>query len=86
MDREIEYLIQHAMDEKRFRRMRRNGLFLSDAQIELLERNHIHWNLCTSYRDLVSEIELRLASECNWELDDLSYMLQEQVYYRYTNK
>ena len=86
MDQEIERLIKNAMDERNFRKQRSNGLLLSDNQIVILERNNIYWNQCGNYRDLVSEIELRLNDNFDSELDELSYQLQEQSYYLDTHK
>lgn len=86
MEEEIKHLIQESIDEKRFRKTRSNGLFLSDNQIAILERNNIYWNKFASYKQLISEIEQILNDDYDSELDELSYQLQEQSYYLDTHK
>ncbi len=86
MDKEIEKLVTAAMDERRFRKMRSNGMFLNDYQIEVLNRNRVPWERYNSIRGLLFYLEEILMNNENDELDRLSYDLQEQSYYQSTHK
>jgi len=86
MEEEIQKLIQEAVNENNFGKIQENGLFLSNKQIQILERNNIPWKRYASLKELLFYIEDILYEEENEELDRLAEQLAEQQYYQNTNK
>lgn len=86
MKKVIKELIEEATNIDNFRKIRENGLFLSDKQIEILEKNHILWKQCTNTKELIFQIEDALNEEEDEQLDNLASQLQEQEYYVNTRK
>lgn len=72
--------------ENSFLKRRTNGLLLSDYQIEVLDRNDIHYQNYSNMSSLLFEIEEALNQEENEELDEVSRQLAEMHYYSETNK
>jgi hypothetical protein len=72
--------------EKSFLKRRKNGLMLSDNDIEILKRNGINYMKATSLENLIFMIEEALSEEDNEELESLNIKLGEYNYYVYTNK
>ena len=72
--------------EKTFLKRRKNGLMLSDNDIEILKRNNINYLEANSLENLIFMIEEALEEEENEELDNLNIKLGEYNYYNYTNK
>ena len=72
--------------EKTFLKRRKNGLMLSDKDIEILERNGINYLEANSLESLIFMIGEVLSEEENEELDSLNMKLGEYNYYNYTNK
>ena len=72
--------------EKSFLKRRKNGLMLSDNDIEILERNGINYLEATNLENLIFMIEEALSEEENEELDSLNIKLGEYNYYNYTEK
>ena len=72
--------------EKSFLKRRKNGLMLSDNDIEILKRNNINYLEFSSLEALIFKIEEALSEEENDELEGLSAKLGEYNYYNYTNK
>ena len=73
-------------NEKTFLKRRSNGMMLSDADIEILERNGLNYLEYDNLESLIFAISLLLDEEENDELDKLSVKLGEYNYYNYTNK
>lgn len=86
MNEHINEIIEESINEKNFRKIRENNLYLSDNQVEILERNHIPWKKCTNTKELIFYIERTLSEEENEQLDLLAEQLQEQEYYINTRK
>lgn len=86
MEEEIQKLLQEAVNENNFGKIQENGLFLSNKQIQILERNNIPWKRYASLKKLLFYIEDILYEEENEELDRLAEQLAEQQYYQNTNK
>ena len=72
--------------EKSFLKRRKNGLMLSDNDIELLKRNGIDYLKYKSLQELIFAITQILDEEDNDELDLLNIRLGEYNYYNYTEK
>lgn len=63
-----------------------NGLFLSDYQIEVLQRNEINPYECGSINELIYLIDEALEESDDEELDIISKEIIEFNYYTNTNK
>ena len=72
--------------EKSFLKRRKNGLMLSDEDIEILKRNGINYLEFNTLEALIFKIEEVLDEEENDELEELNIKLGEYNYYYYTNK
>ncbi len=72
--------------EKNMHKKRKNGIILSDEQIEILSKNNINYLNYTSLESLIYEIENILNIDYNEELDRISAELAEYNYYNNTNK
>jgi hypothetical protein len=66
--------------------IRKNGLFLSDQEIEMLERYNIHYEKYTNLMELVHDIDEVNEEVGSDELDQISTLLAEQNYYQNTRK
>ena len=66
--------------------LQNNGLYLSVNQINILKRNNINYQNCTSVRQLIMLIEDELMYEDNEELENLSIELSDFDYYHNYNK
>lgn len=66
--------------------LQNNGLYLSVNQINILKRNNINYQTCTSVRQLIMLIEDELMYEDNEELENLSIELSDFDYYHNYNK
>lgn len=63
-----------------------NGLYLSQNQINILKRNNINYESCTSVRQLIMLIEEELTYDESEELENLSIELSDFDYYHNYNK
>ena len=63
-----------------------NGLFLSDYQIEVLQRNEINPYECGSINEVIYLIDEALEESDDEELDIISKEIIEFNYYTNTNK
>lgn len=63
-----------------------NGLYLSQNQINILKRNNINYENCSSVRQLIMLIEDELTYDENEELENLSIELSDFDYYHNFNK
>lgn len=88
-DKEIDVneLTKNIYNDKNMIKMRGNGIYLSDNQIEVLKRYNIDYNKYTSLSSLIFDIEKILNEEADIEdLEEVSGKLAEINYYNYTNK
>ena len=75
------------MPYKTMIKMRGNGIYLSDNQIEVLKRYDIDYSKYSSLSSLIFEIEEILNNETDIEdLEEVSQRLSELNYYNNTNK
>lgn len=76
--------------EKTSLKQRKNGLLLSDYQVEVLKRHNINYENYTNLNSLIFKIEEYIEEVENYiditDIDDLSKELSEQNYYQNTNK
>ena len=72
--------------EKSFLKRRKNGLMLSDNDIEILKRNDINYLDYSSLEALIFKIQECLEEVEDDELESLNMKLGEYNYYNYTNK
>ena len=76
--------------EKTSLKQRKNGLLLSDYQVEVLKRHNINFENYTNLNSLIFKIEEYIEEVENYiditDIDDLSKELSEQNYYQNTNK
>lgn len=84
---DINELAKDIYNDKSMIKMRGNGIYLSDNQIEVLKRYNIDYNKYVSLSSLIFEIEEILNEETDIEdLEEVSQKLAEINYYNYTNK
>lgn len=84
---DINNLTKEVYSDKSMIKMRGNGIYLSDNDIEILRKYGIDYNKYNSLNSLIFEIEDILNEET--DLDDLeviSSKLSELNYYNNTNK
>lgn len=84
---DINKLTSDIYDDKSMLKMRGNGIYLSDNQIEVLKRYDIDYKKYSSLNSLIFEIEEILNNdvEAN-DLEEVSSRLSELNYYNNTNK
>lgn len=63
-----------------------NNLYLTQKQIDVLDRNNIDYNKCTSMNELLYYIDEVLNEDDNEELEKVSLEIAETNYYMNTNK
>ena len=86
MDNNFEKYIQSIDVSTSFLKKRENGIFLTDEEIEVLDRYEIDYQSCVSVSELVFQIEEYLEEAESDELENLSLRLSEFQYYYETNK
>lgn len=76
--------------EKTSLKQRKNGLLLSNEQIEILRRHNINYENYNNLSSLIFKIEEYIEEVGNYmeitDIDELSKQLSEQNYYQNTNK
>lgn len=85
----IDDKVKQAINDMNFNNFMKktvNGLMLRDNEIDILERNNIHYERMSSLSELIYEIEETLNEEENDELENLQLELCERNYYENTNK
>ena len=86
-DVDINKLINNVYDDKNMIKMRGNGIYLSDNQIEVLKRYDIDYKKYSSLSSLIFEIEEILNNDVDAnDLEEVSSRLSELNYYNNTNK
>ena len=84
---DINDLTKNVYNDKTMIKMRGNGIYLSDNQIEVLKRYDIDYSKYSSLSSLIFEIEEILNNETDIEdLEEISQRLSELNYYNNTNK
>lgn len=83
----INDLIKNNYDDKNMIKMRGNGIYLSDNEIEVLKKYDIEYNKYSSLSSLIFDIEKILNEEPDiYDLEEISKRLAEFNYYNNTNK
>lgn len=72
--------------DKSFLKRRKNGLMLSDNDIDILKRNGINYLEYNNLSELIFAICEALDEEASDELESLNMKLGEYNYYVYTEK
>ncbi len=86
-DIDIDELTKEVYNDKNMIKMRGNGIYLSDDQIDVLKRYNIDYNNYGSLQSLIFGIEEVLNEEIVAEdLEEVSQKLAELNYYNNTNK
>lgn len=84
---DIDSLTKDVYNDKSMIKMRGNGIYLSDNQIEVLKRYDIDYKKYISLNSLIFEIEEILNEEVDdSDLEEVSSRLSELNYYNNTNK
>lgn len=84
---DIDSLTKDVYNDKSMIKMRGNGIYLSDNQIEVLKRYDIDYKNYISLNSLIFEIEEILNEEVDAsDLEEVSSRLSELNYYNNTNK
>lgn len=84
---DIDSLSKYVYNDKSMIKMRGNGIYLSDNQIEVLKRYDIDYKKYVSLNSLIFEIEEILNEEVDAsDLEEVSSRLSELNYYNNTNK
>lgn len=86
-DIDIDELTKEVYNDKNMIKMRGNGIYLSEDQIDVLKRYNIDYNNYGSLQSLIFGIEEVLNEEIVAEdLEEVSQKLAELNYYNNTNK
>ena len=86
-DIDIDELTKEVYNDKNMIKMRGNGIYLSDDQIDVLKRYNIDYNNYGSLQSLIFGIEEVLNEEIVAEdLEEVSQKLAELNYYNNTSK
>ena len=87
-DKEINVreAIEFANIENILLKKRKNGLLLSDYQMNVLKRNGIDYNKYGNIHELLFDIEEYLNDNYDEDLDLISDQLAELIYYKDTKK
>lgn len=86
-DVDLNKLINNVYDDKNMIKMRGNGIYLSDNQIEVLKKYDIDYKKYISLNSLIFEVEEILNEEVDAsDLEEVSSRLSELNYYNNTNK
>jgi len=64
----------------------KNNIYLSDEQINILNKYNLNYNNYNNLKELLFDIENILKEEEYSDLDMVSSEISEFVYYNYTNK
>lgn len=84
---DINDITKDIYNDKSMIKMRGNGIYLSDNQIDVLKRYNINYNNYATLSSLIFDIEMILNEESDIEdLEEVSQRLSELNYYNYTNK
>ena len=82
----VDDVLKDIIIESMMIKRRKNDIYLSDEDVELLNRYSIDYNSCADLKMLIYLIEDYLVDEENTELEELSIKLAEFDYYHNTKK
>lgn len=83
----IDELTKEVYDDKNMIKMRGNGIYLSDNDVQTLKKYNINYEKYSSLNSLIFEIEEILNEEVDTDdLEQISSKLSELNYYNNTNK
>jgi len=86
-DIDITELTKEVYDDKDMLKMRGNGIYLSDSDVEVLNRYDINYQKYGSLSSLLFDIEEVLNEDSDLsDLEEVSSKLAEMNYYNNTNK
>lgn len=84
---DINKLVDEVYSDKTMMKQRGNGIYLSDNDIEVLNRYNINYLNYSSLNSLIFNIEQILNEETDLnDLEEVSRKLSELNYYNNTNK
>ena len=83
----LNKIIDDIYDDKNMIKMRGNGIYLSDNDVQTLKKYNINYEKYSSLNSLIFEIEEILNEEVDADdLEQISSKLSELNYYNNTNK
>jgi len=83
----VNDLIKEILNDKSMLKQRGNGIYLSDNDIEVLDKYNINYKSYASLNSLIFDIEQILNEDTDLnDLDEISRKLSELNYYNNTNK
>ena len=83
----FDKLINDIYNDKNLIKMRNNGIYLSDNDVQILKKYNINYEKYSSLNSLIFEIEEILNEEVDADdLEQISSKLSELNYYNNTNK
>ena len=83
---DVNKLIDNIYSDKSMIKMRGNGIYLSDNDVDILNRYNIDYRKYASLSNLIFDIEEILNEEVFDDLEEISKKLLEFNYYNNTNK
>ena len=83
---DIDKIVKEINSDKSLLKMRRNGIYLSDMDVEVLRKYDIDYKRYNSLSSLIFDIEKVLNEETFDDLEEISKKLSEFNYYNNTNK
>lgn len=83
----VNDLTKEILNDKSMLKQRGNGIYLSDNDIEVLDKYNINYKSYASLNSLIFDIEQILNEDTDLnDLDEISRKLSELNYYNNTNK
>lgn len=83
----IDELVEEVYNDKNMLKLKKNGIYLSDNDVEILRRYNIDYNRYVSLSSLIFDIESILNEDTDVDdLEEVSRRLAELNYYNNTNK
>ena len=83
----IDQLVEEIYNDKNMIKQKKNGIYLSDNDVEVLRRYNIDYNKYVSLSSLIFDIENILNEDTDVDdLEEVSRRLAELNYYNNTNK
>lgn len=83
----IDELVEEVYNDKNMLKLKKNGIYLSDNDVEILRKYNIDYNKYVSLSSLIFDIESILNEDTDVDdLEEVSRRLAELNYYNNTNK
>ena len=83
----IDQLVEEIYNDKNMIKQKKNGIYISDNDVEVLRRYNIDYNKYVSLSSLIFDIENILNEDTDVDdLEEVSRRLAELNYYNNTNK